>query len=143
MDHRNPPKHQRLHPRLPPPRLPRPPLRTPQRNPRSHAHVTCASSRGKKPEEIAKEVSSRNSCAKARLLRPSPDAGSKNASSLRKHVLRSRSLTSTTSKNINSPNKFKVLEILNFLLLTFSCSTAEICCQPRICLFVSIKQSSL
>merc|ERR550534_3055550 len=126
-------------PRPPPRRHPRPPLQTPPRKARSHVHVTCASSRGKKPEEIAKEVSSRNSCAKARLLRPSPDAGSKNASSPRKHVLRSRSLTSTTSKNI----KFKVLEILNFLLLTFSCSITKICSQPRICLFVSIKQSSL
>merc|ERR550534_2010091 len=103
-------------PRPPLRRHPRPPLQTPPRKPQSHAHVTCASNRGKKPEEIAKEVSSRNSCAKARLLKPSPDAGSKNASSPRKHVLRSRSLTSTTSKNI----KFKVLEILNFLLLTFS-----------------------
>merc|ERR1712002_442716 len=164
--HRNPPKHQRLHPRLPPLRLPRLPLRKrprlppqrhprpppqrhprpPLRNPRSHAHVTCASLLGKKPEEIAKEVSLRNSCAKARLLKPSPNAGSKNASSPRKHVLRSHSPTSTTSKNINCYMFFasQILEdIFHFLLLIFNCSKAKIRSQPRICLFVSNKQSSL
>merc|ERR1711931_214669 len=102
------------HLRLPLPRHPRLPLRTPPRNPRSPAHVTCASLRGEKPEENAREVSSRNSCANSRLSIPSANAGSKNASSPPKHVLQGRSLTSTTSKNINcfSTFKFKILNIM-------------------------------